>query len=636
MHLRFFLANLLVVVTIHSFTGQNTSGNEDIWLNEVTVRSQRLEEFAIGAMVEKTDTTLALMLANGSLSDLLSLGSNLQVKTYGPGGLSTFSLRGGGNAHTAVMWNGINIQSPMNSGVNLSAMPALFFKDVKIQHGGAGTLYGSGAMSGVVHLNGENLFLRPNQLSAAVGYGSFFTPSANIALKNGNERKAFAFAAFAKKSDNDFEFINTARMDRAVQRQQNAGYSQAGILTDAHIRTSDNTMLTAALWLQHFDKEIQTQMFKTRPDTAVQIDNTLMGAVNFKWFGNGKQLNIKQGIIVNEVDYTDYIIPTNSGNNQSLSLVSEVESRININRHIWSVGANYTHEQGKSDGYRTTGSRDRLALFSFLHLKSRDNKLTTVLSVRDEMTNGELHPMVFALGSDYRLYTPLTLKGNISKNYRIPTFNDLNWAESSYARGNPNLKAESGWSGDLGVAIDKNYAHTAVSVSATAFITHVENWIVWLQGSDNVWMPTNKKTGMSRGIEFRMQNSHKSGSNLFGLNLSYNYIHSRLRTDDIYDGSQMTYIPRHSSNAMFSWNLHNITTAFTLNAAGERYYDATNKLEPYMTGDLMTAYKVPLSASTLTVTFRIANIWNTTYQTTAWYAMPNRHYEAGLRYNIKI
>lgn len=636
MHFRYLLANLLTIVTIQSFTGQNQSGDGDIWLNEVTVRSHRLEEFAIGAMVEKTDTTLALLLANSSLSDLLSSGSNLQVKTYGPGGLSTFSLRGGGNAHTAVMWNGINIQSPMNSGVNLSAMPALFFKDVKIQHGGAGTLYGSGAMSGVVHLNGENLFLRPNQLSAALGYGSFLSPSANVSLKFGNERQAFAISTFAKKSNNDFEFVNTARMDRPVQRQQNAGYSQAGILTDAHIRTSHNTMLTAGLWLQHFDKDIQTQMFKTRPDTAVQIDNNLMGAVNFKWFGNSKQLNIKQGIIVNEITYTDYIIPTNSGQNQSLSFVSEVESRININRHIWSVGANYTREQGKSDGYRATESRDRLALFSFLHLKSRNNKLTTVLSVRDEMTNGELHPMVFALGSDYRLFAPLTLKGNISKNYRIPTFNDLTWAESSYARGNPDLKPESGWSGDLGLAIDKKNGQTAVAASATAFITHVENWIIWLQGSDNVWMPTNKKTGMSRGLELRMQNSHKTGNNLLQVNLSYNFIHSRLRTDDLYDGRQMTYIPRHSTNGMFSWSLNNLTTAFILNASGERYYDSTNTLEPYITGDLMTSYKIPFSTSAVTVTFRIANIWNTSYQTTAWYAMPNRHYEAGLRYNINI
>ncbi|GAO28079.1 TonB-dependent receptor [Geofilum rubicundum] len=615
--------------------GQTISGDNPVMLNEVTVRSNRLEAYSVGAVTESPDSTLTKMLLSSSLSDLLSVSTGLALRTYGPGGLSSVSMRGGGSAHTAVIWNGINIQSPMNSGVNLSVMPVAFMGDVKVQYGGAGTLYGSGAMAGVLHLSGSNIFTHKNGGYLNTGVGSFGKKDIMLGAKIGNQKAAGTISVFAGESDNDFDFFNTSRPDNKRQKQSNADYQQYGFLQENHIRTTRNSLLTTGIWYQHYDKNIQTMMTNSRPNEQNQIDNNLTGTLNYKYYTEFFQLNIKQGVIWNEVDYIDLAIHSNSGNNQSLSLVSEIETRFNLtDGQIWSVGINFTNESGKSDGYIETQSRDRLAAFSFFQFQSFNKRLTSVISARNEMSDGNIHPFVFAYGGELPLTSALSLLGNISRNYRIPTFNDIYWKEDTWSRGNPDLSPESGWSGDASLKYKLRKESIASDFSATGFVTFVDDWIVWLQGSDAIWMPTNKKSGKSMGVELRWNNQISLGKSAIGAKIHYNYTHSRLKTDDVYDGKQMIYTPRHRLNGIFTWSGKLVTSGFSLNGAGKRYYDYENSLKPYLLGDLFTTIHLPALPVKSELSLKIRNVWNTRYQIMAWYAMPLRHYEASL--NIRF
>ena len=609
---------------------------KDIPLKEVTIQANQLKEYTIGASIEKPDSVLVNLMSTSSLADLLQLSTGAAIKSYGPGGLSTVSFRGSHSNHTAIMWNGLNLQSPMNSSVNLSVMPVSLFEDIQIQSGGAGTLCGSGAMAGVLHLTTDNLLNKKNYISVNGGIGSYNHQYQQLSLKTGNKKRASTLSVMRQSSDNDFWYYNISRPDKRKERQTNAGVNQWGLSQDNHFRLGDQLLVTTGLWLQHYDKDIQTIMTKSTPNQQYQIDNNAMGAINLKYYhSKNHQINFKQGVVWNEVDYTDKETPVNSGNNQSLSLISELESRVRLkNGILWSTGLNYTNEQAQSDGYEGTPMRNRWALFSFAQFKSLNNRLTSLISIRDEMTNSTLHPVIFAYGGDFIFTQKLRIKGNISKNYRIPTFNDVYWAFDGYARGNSSLKPESGWSGDTGIEYNVNTVKQNIKVSATLFAAGIKDWIIWLQDEDAIWTPTNKKKGESRGLEIKGTYGRKTGASYWQLTTNYFYTHSRLKTEDEYDGKQMVYIPLHKGTALLTWKYKAIVTVFTLNAVGERYYDYTNRLEPYILGNIMGSYKIPVGRPDIRLNAKINNLWNTQYQLIAWYAMPLRNYEINLQIKL--
>ena len=125
---------------------------------EVTVRGSRLDEFDAGVKVITTDSLTQNKYRHNNLSTLLEQNTNIYIKSYGLGSLSTMSFRGGGAEQTSVLWNGFNLQSPMNGTLDLALVPVSLVDQVKVQFGGCGALWGSGSVSGSIHLDNKPIF----------------------------------------------------------------------------------------------------------------------------------------------------------------------------------------------------------------------------------------------------------------------------------------------------------------------------------------------------------------------------------------------------------------------------------------------------------------------------------------------
>ena len=67
----------------------------------------------------------------GDIGELLAASTPVFVKSYGRGSLSTVSFRGTGASHTKVLWEGININSPMLGQTDFSLLPVSFFDEGK-------------------------------------------------------------------------------------------------------------------------------------------------------------------------------------------------------------------------------------------------------------------------------------------------------------------------------------------------------------------------------------------------------------------------------------------------------------------------------------------------------------------------
>lgn len=60
-----------------------------------------------------------------NLSELLAASSPVFVKSYGPGGMATAHFRGTAASHSRIVWNGLNLNSPMRGLPTFHCFPSI-------------------------------------------------------------------------------------------------------------------------------------------------------------------------------------------------------------------------------------------------------------------------------------------------------------------------------------------------------------------------------------------------------------------------------------------------------------------------------------------------------------------------------
>ena len=223
-------------------------------LEEVTVYGIPIEKYAIGSRVSETDSMARSTYLSSSVADFLKMQSPVFIKSYGSGMTSTISFRGTGAEHTSVLWNGININQPTIGQSDFSLFPMFAFGDIKLHHGSSGSLYGSGALGGSVHLSSalEWEDMSSFEFQQEIGsYELFFTGLGYKLVKN---NISSATRVFRKSAKNDFEFENITIPGKPTDRQQNAGIEQWGITQDLYYRTSSGSYLFMNGWYNFSDR----------------------------------------------------------------------------------------------------------------------------------------------------------------------------------------------------------------------------------------------------------------------------------------------------------------------------------------------------------------------------------------------
>ena len=115
--------------------GQMSLNTDTILIREVIINGK----FTAGEISETKavviDSSVMANYRHRTLSDLVSENTTLYIKSYGPGGISTPSLRGTSAGHTQIAWNGINLNSPMLGQFDLSLVPAGLIDGIDVYMG---------------------------------------------------------------------------------------------------------------------------------------------------------------------------------------------------------------------------------------------------------------------------------------------------------------------------------------------------------------------------------------------------------------------------------------------------------------------------------------------------------------------
>lgn len=618
---------ILAIIIFLGYVIPGIARMDTINIAEVSVSYNKL-----GFKNMELDTSILKENQGTELGDLLSRYSHVFVKNYGTGQSSTPSFRGTGANHTKVSWNGINLTNRMLGQTDFSTFSS-YITDKVIIHQGSGSLEEfSDAIGGTINLYNEPDWEQKFDLKALQHIGSFNTTNSFITAAIGNDQLRNRTRVYYKNSENDYEYLNTkfSREDK-LEKRKYADYDYGGIMNETYWRFRDNSFLSAKIWGQFYNRNLPGPISadKSYPNEN-QEDKNFRSVLEWKQYSRKNYYEVKSAYLYDFIEYNH--------NNLNINSVSHIHSWLNKFHHkrnlkhgfAMKYGGSVDYNQVNTNNYTNTKDRITYTLYHSVTKEFKDRLKLKVL-LREEVINHEFSPLIFNAGSEWYFLSDqnLTIKGNISRNFNYPSFNDLYWNPG----GNPDLKPEDGISAETGVAFsesnDKKSAGFTLEV--ISFYSNINNWITWTPGAGSIWSPENLNEVISRGVE----TSLKANLALYNIQWLIHGNYAYTLSTDVSSGQpyQLAYVPKNKFNSSLSVSYQKISFHYNFHFVGERFVDKHHTEAPlshYAVSDLSVGYKYPFSNFVLGLKMKVKNLLDENYEVIEYQPLPGRNYQMSI------
>ncbi|TXD48366.1 TonB-dependent receptor plug domain-containing protein [Polaribacter sp. IC073] len=572
-----------------------------IQLKEIVLPISKVKDFSKG--YSKISITDSLVRRNiKSLTAVLRFNSFIYFKENGPGMVSPPSFRGTNASQTAVIWNGININSQLNGQTDFNAISSNSYDDITVRSGGGSVLFGSGAIGGTVHLNNNITFLPTRKQHLLLKYGSFDTKHISYNFKKSNTKSYVSIGLGYNASNNDFHYVETnLKNDNGELYNSNL---------DVNFGYKFNNQHQIKIFSNSFFSDRNLSRTLNAPSNDAYKDVSLKNLLEWSYFiSPNEAITSKFAYVFDEFKFFDdksnkniFSIGTVKRKIVKLDYSNYVSRKIKINT-IAGFESTLVNGSSFSSNRRNVFS----AVFSFNHQLTK--RLSYGLQFRQEYLKNIASPFLYSLGIEQEFNKYYTLSFNTSKNFRIPTFNDLYWEPS----GNINLKPEESYQFEVGNAI----TFSNISFQLNAFYIKSDDLIQWIPNETGAWSPVNVSETRNLGIEFAVNFRKNIGLHHFKLNTNYSYTDAK----DLETNKALISVPKNRANFLLNYNykafsvyyqqlfnddvsfLVAIIPAFTVANVGFDYQFLSIKKKPI-------------------VGFKINNIYNSNYQNTLSRPMP--------------
>jgi vitamin B12 transporter len=589
--------------------------------------THRLDYFSIGQAHFESDSASISLFQRSRLANFLQSEGPLSIKTYGTG-LASLSIRGMSSNHTAILWNGINLQNPLNGGLDLAIVGVGASQRVAVKLGGCSALCGSGAIGGTVAI--DNTQPQQNGWHGQIGYGLGSTDWQNrfAQLTYSRPKMSASVQLASQNADNDFLFRNTAEIGKPLQRANPAAYNALNINANVFIQASNQDYVKVHFWNSVNYREI-TPTMTAASDNAIYRDTANRLTAEWTHIFKKSFIKIRGAYLYDKNAYASNTIKNSQ--NGIYSRIAEAEWNYNFSpRHFLRAGMNLTNDQSASSNYAQNHQRNRVALF--INHAIVTDFATFTGNIRQEKMDETMTPTTFSLGFDKNLakktaFYALILRGSFSRNFNVPTFNDLYWANL----GNPNLQNEQGWSKELGLSFKKETATQKLAVHATVFDIDLKNRIVWLPQTDGQWRPNNITQVQSKGVETWVNYRVNCPVWSYKLGANYQLAHA---TDG--NGAVQLHTPVHKGGLNAGLQYRQFYAAYQQMASSKRYAstDKTTWAAPFTVADATLGFtpsvfgqKKGNKAINTDLSLNISNVFNADYQTVRFFPNAKRQYK---------
>ncbi len=614
-------------------------------------------------------------LSSNSVADALRYFSGVQVKDYGGvGGIKTVNIRSMGTNHTGVVYDGVALGNAQNGQIDLGQfsldnMEALsLYNGQKSQilqpardFGNAGTIY---MRTAVPRFEGDETY----HARAAVRTGSFdlINPSALVQVKL-SRRVSASLSAEWLNSSGKYKFRYRRVNPAGEVAYDTTATRQNGDINATRLEASVFGSTTHGNWMAkayNYNSErgipgaIVNNVWR-RGERIWDTNSFIQGhwrATYGRWttLANAKYAFYRTHYVNND----DKQIKVDNLYRQREVYVSTA-NQYDIIPGKWEVSASYDFMYNSLDAdvydfvrpVRYSNLLSAATAVTFGRFKGQASALGTFVrdmleDVQDPPTKHVFTPAVYASYAfvdtkNERGTDMLSLRAFYKRSFRMPTFNDLYYADM----GNSKLNPERVTQYNVGIVYDhtrRTSLLSSIKFSADGYYNKVHDKIVaYPKGQQFRWTMLNLGLVDIRGVDISAAATVTPRRDMdITLRLQYTWQRAIDITnpEDNYYRDQIPYIPHHSGGAIanIAWRRWNLNYSFIY--VGERYNQQENirynYTQPWYTSDVSLTRDFTLGKVGLRATVEVNNLFSQDYDVIINYPMPKRNYRFTLTVTI--
>ncbi|WP_179348681.1 TonB-dependent receptor plug domain-containing protein [Winogradskyella pacifica] len=603
--MRYFVYTILFCIgfcsMLHSQTDSITA------LREVRLISYRLKDstYTRNVIVVKDSV---LKQNQASLTNFLNFNSTVYFKENGLGMVSSPSFRGTTASQTSVLWNGININSQTTGQTDFNTINTRGYNKIEIKPGGSSVADGSGAIGGSINLVNELGFNKGFHNELFANYGEFNTYGIDYQTNYSSKKFSMLLGIARNASDNNYPYPETDRINI------NGQYHNTNVSFAATSKLNSNNTL-----------KVFANIYDGRRNFSVPTPNALKtkytdfntrSLIEWESHFSAFKSNLKVASTTEEYRYFGNINNDFYTYGKVTSFIAKYGlDYVLSNKMLLTAGLNYTHNDGRGSNIASETRNLSAALVSFKHVLSE--KFLYELGLRQETNEQYGNPLLYSAGFSAQLTDVYQLKVNTSKNFRIPTYNDLYWQ----GVGNTDLKPETSYQGE----ISNNFNFKNLSISLTGYYNYVENLLRWIPDNSGIFRPENTNKVEIYGLESVVTLQKSFGNHKLTGSATFAYTVSENKET----GKQLIYVPFYKFTSSVGYNYKRISA----------YYQYLNNDEVFTTTDhatehILDSYMVANLGAEYTLSKKrnyklgaqILNFWNESYESVLNRPMPGRNF----------
>ncbi|WP_298782301.1 TonB-dependent siderophore receptor [uncultured Polaribacter sp.] len=543
-----------------------------------------------------------------NVADLLQQVAGVDIRRRGTAGSQAdLYIRGGGFDQTLLLIDGIKMDDSQTGHHTLNAaLPIEVIERIEIIKGPAARVFGQNAFTGAINIVTKKKLA--SVASVNVEAGSFGQLNSSVTFGEEYENSSFIAHVGVLTSDGY----------RDNSDYQNENYVLKGIFNKKN--QPINVIAT------FFNKKFGAQNFYTPTSWGFneyeETQSSLLGvSTTFKT----EKLKVTPRIYWKR--------------GQDIFLLKRDDPSFYRNLHITNkagveTNASYTSDLGITGfgidvsrvfiSSNNLGNRNRTMANLFLEhrFKLANDKLDVTPGVAVTYFSDFKFHAFPGLDIGYQISDKLKVYGNLGTTYRIPTYTDLYYNDSSTS-GNPNLKREEAFAQEIGLKYDSERFTTSVALfnrNATNLIDFVKPDI-----DATKFVATNFAEVNTKGFELNADYRFKINEFKQTLSFSYNFL-----DDDILD--QDKDLSRYSLNTL----KHQFITRFASRLFKNVRQNIIYKHAERTVGTSYNVWdaSVIVDVNKFSFTVTANNIFDAEYIESGFVPMPSSNFLFGLRFNF--
>ena len=607
------------------------------------------------------------------LSAILSQLVGVRVTQYGGlGSFATVSIRGSSSSQVRTFLDGVPIDDPYLGVTNLADLPLGGVDRVEVYRGFSPPSLGGAAIGGAVHLvtrtDGQHdAPLSGLEMSASAGSFETRRETASLCLRPGPVR-LFAHGThehskgrfdfdddngtpenvgddeIATRANNDFDALNgILRASASLPRVGEASVGYYDASRDQGVPGLGSYQSTSAR------SERRRRMGQFRLDGTPLFSEQLQWSTSAHYHRANEQFHDPDADVSLVAQDTDNTINAYGGSARVKWFAPFAPFAVEVDgaagtEQFSPISRIPTYTEGPDRWRRAT----TLALGSDAYLFAQKLVLSAMVRFEhhvDEFGDAasyswlppspegryEYDATSPSFGARWQARSWLTVKGNVGRYYRLPTFLEL-FGNVGSVTGNAELVPERGVNRDVGVVMNLSRAGFARSLflEVSYFDNHVDDLILFFPNSQSTAKPTNIGAAHIRGLETSASAALPAGAELAA---GYTYLDTEDASDiPYYRGNTLPSRPSHDVNASLSYAWRALHATYELHYVSANFLDRAN-LRETPTRDLHAlslTLRTPVEGASLTVEGR--NLTDEQAVDVAGFPLPGRSVYSTLSY----